>query len=195
MLSEHTLRRTNMSPNKLNIEWTYPFALLSLFLLSCSECEEVPYVVLNPTPTHRCPNYYIYTNLDSSRIDMITSDEDIDRYAVQSITDYASHIIASDPNKLMQDESNRNRMISELTECIREYHVDFSKYSIAAIATPSVQSADRFDVEVCSNKINVYVIIESYMNMNEGVYSSYLQVPKGNYKLNFEKIRAPNGPY
>ena len=181
--------------DKINKKQIYLLILLSLFLLSCNECEEVPYVVLNPTPTHRCPNYYIYTNLDSSRIDMITSDEDIDRYAGQSITDYASHIIASDPNKLMQDESNRNRMISELTECIREYHVDFSKYSIAAIATPSVQSADRFDVEVCSNKINVYVIIESYMNTNEGVYSSYLQVPKGNYKLNFEKIRAPNGPY
>ena len=86
-------------------------------------------------------------------------------------------------------------MIAELADCIREYQVDFSKYSIAAIATPFVRSADTFDVDVCSNKINVYMIIGSYMNMYEGAYNSYLQVPKGNYKLNVQKIRPPTGPY
>ena len=110
MLSEHTLRRINMSPNKLNIKWTYPFALLSLFLLSCSECEEVPYVDLNPI--YRCPNYYAFTNLKNSVIDIISSDEDIDRYASQSIADYISYRTANYSNEY--DESNMNRMIAEL---------------------------------------------------------------------------------
>ncbi len=181
-----------MPPDKHNIKWTCLFILLSFFLLSCDECDEVPYVDLNSI--YRCPNYYTYSDIKNPIIDIISSNEDIDRYASQSIENYISHITAIYPN-VDYDKSNRNRMFSEVAECIRNYHVNFSKYSIAAIATPNIVDASTSTEKVCSDEINVYIIMANPVSLYEHSYDAYLLVPKGNYKLNVKKVRPPTGPY
>ena len=183
-----------MNTKFIKIIRTCLLILLSLFLLSCNECEEVPYIDLGQIKI--CPDYYFYLDRDNSTIDIISSDEDIDRFARQSIADYVAHESIKHPNdfytKKLQDESNRNRMITEMIECLRDYHVDFTQYSIAAIATPFIRSASISTEEVCSDQINVYMIMEEHTD--EHAYAAYLQVPKGNYKLNVKKV-WPNKPF
>ena len=183
--------------DKINKKQIYLLILLSLFLLSCSECEEVPYIDLDPT--YRCPNYYTFTDLKTPVIDIISSDEDIDKYANKSISYYVAFQSEKSSDtiytKQLQDESNRNRMLTELTECIRKFHVDFSKYSIAAIATPNIVDASTSTEKVCSDEINVYIIMANPVSLYEHSYDAYLLVPKGDYKLNVKKVRPPTGPY
>ncbi len=184
-----------MNTKLINIIRTSILVLLPMILLSCSECEEVPYVDLSQIKT--CHNYYTLFDNDNSTIKIISSDEDIDRYARQSIENYVADQIAQDPNSYyaerLQDESFKNKMITEIAECFRGCHVDFSQYNIAMISIGSIQSADSFIEEVCSDKINVYVIMEDHTDGR--AYISYLQVPKGDYKLNVKKVRPPTGPY
>ena len=185
-----------MNTKLINIIQTCILVLLPMILPSCSECEEVPYIDLDQI--NHCPNYYTFFYHDKSTIKIISSDEDIDRYASQSIADYLAYESEKSPDttytKMLQDESNKNRMIAELADCIREYQVDFNKYSIAAIATPEIVDASTSTEKVCSDEINVYMIMEDPMDLHVHSYNSYLQVPKGNYKLNVKKVR-PNKPF
>ena len=182
-----------MSPNKLKIELTYSLVLLSLFFLSCDECEEVSYIDL----IHRnyCP-IVSYGHIDNS-IYIISNDDDIDKYARKSIEDYCSprnsKYLSEYEKKRLTDESYRNTLINDIAKCIRQYNVDFSKYSIAAISTVIIQSASTHEEQACSNEINVYMIMEDHTDFHN--YSTYLLVPKGNYKLNVEKVWPPTGPY